>query len=70
MSNLIEKTSTVTTTAIFNQKNSERFLLKMEQDHTKKSAAIIMTAPSSADDLIIDQTTMLCRNGLPKRLCQ
>ena len=66
MSNLIEKTSTVTTTAIFNQKNSERFLLKMEWDHKKKSAAIIMTAPSSADDLIMDQTTMLCRNGAAK----
>ena len=66
MSNLVEKTSTVTTTAIFNKSGTERFLLKMEWDHTKKSAAIIMTAPSSADDLIMDQTTMLCRNGAAK----
>ena len=66
MSNLIEKTSTVTTTAIFNQKNSERFLLKMEWDHRKKSAVIIMTAPSSADHLNMDQTTMLCKNGAVK----
>lgn len=66
MSNLIEKTSTVTTTAIFNKSGSERFLLKMEWDHTKNSAVILMTAPSSADDLVMDQTTMLCRNGAVK----
>ncbi len=66
MSNLVEKTSTVTTTAIFNKSGTERFLLKMEWDHTKKSAVIIMTAPSSADHLTMDQTTMLCRNGAAK----
>lgn len=66
MSNFVEKTSTVTTTAIFNKNGTERFLLKMDWDHSKKSAVILMTAPSSADDLIMDQTTMLCRNGAVK----
>lgn len=66
MSNLAEKASTVKTTAIFNKSGSERFLLKMEWDHRKKSAVILMTAPSTADDLIMDQTTMLCRNGAVK----
>ncbi len=66
MSNLVEKISTVTTTSIFNSKGTERFLLKFEWDHTKKSAVIIMTAPSSADHLIMDQTTMLCKNGAVK----
>ena len=66
MSNFIEKTSTVTTTAIFNSKETERFLLKFEWDHRKKSALILMIAPSSADHLVMDQTTMLCRNGAVK----
>ncbi len=66
MNNLVEKISTVTTSAIFNSKETERFLLKFEWDHRKKSALILMTAPSSADHLVMDQTTMLCRNGAVK----
>lgn len=66
MSNLIEKTSTVTTTAIFNKNGTERFLLKSTWDHRKTSAVILMSAPSSADELIMDQTTMLCHNGAVK----
>ena len=38
----------------------------MEWEHRKKSAVIIMTAPSTADNLLMDQTTMLCRNGAVK----
>lgn len=66
MSNFVEKKATVTSTAIFNSKETERFLLKFEWDHRKKSALILMTAPSSADHLTMDQTTMLCRNGAVK----
>lgn len=66
MSNLVEKTSTVQTTAVFNKSRTERYLLKMTWDDLKKSAIILMTAPSSADDLLMDQTTMLCRNGAVK----
>lgn len=63
---LVERTSTVKTTAIFNKSGTDRYLLKMEWDSSKKSAVILMAAPSSADDLLIDQTTMLCRNGAVK----
>lgn len=63
---IIEITSTVKTTSIFNKNGSDRYLLKMEWDNSKKSAVIIMSAPSFADSLLIDQTTMLCRNGAVK----
>lgn len=63
---LTQRVSNVKTTAVFNKSGDERYLLKMEWDNTKKSAVIIMTFPSSADELILDQTTMLCRNGAIK----
>lgn len=62
----VKKESTVKTTAVFSKSGDERYLLKMEWDNSKKSAVIIMTFPSSADELILDQTTMLCRNGAVK----
>lgn len=64
--NVIEKASTVNTTAVFAKNGKERYLLKMEWDKSKKSLTIIMTFPSSADDLILDQTTMLVRNNAVK----
>lgn len=63
---LTQRVSNVKTTVVFNKSGDERYLLKMEWDNTKKSAVIIMTFPSSADELILDQTTMLCRNGAIK----
>ena len=66
MSNLVEKTSTVTTTAIFNKSGTERFLLKMEWDHRKKSVLMLMKFPALADEILIDQTSLLCRNGAVK----
>lgn len=63
---LIEKTSTVKTTAVFNKSGTDRYLLKFEWDNSKKSALILMTAPSSASELLFDQTSMLCRNGAVK----
>lgn len=63
---LTERISNIKTTAVFNKSGDERYLLKMEWDSEKKSTAIIMTFPSSADELILDQTTMLCRNGAVK----
>ena len=61
--NTIEKISEVKTTAIFSKDMKHRYCLRMEWDKKKKSCAIIMTYPSTADELIIDQTTMLTRNG-------
>lgn len=62
MANTIETNSTVKTTAVFSKNRKDRYLLKAEWDSNKKSLAIIMTYPSSADELTLDQTTMLVRN--------
>lgn len=64
--NIVEQTSEVKTTAIFSKNGKERYLLKMEWDTSKKSLAIVMTFPSTANELILDQTTMLVRNGAIK----
>ena len=61
MANTIETNSTVKTTAVFSKNRKDRYLLKIEWDNSKKSLTIIMTYPSSADELIFDQTTMLVR---------
>ena len=66
IANTIETNSTVKTTAVFSKNRKDRYLLKAEWDINKKSLAIIMTYPSSADELIFDQTTMLVRNGAVK----
>ncbi len=66
VANTVEHTSTVKTTAVFSKNHKERYLLKLEWDKCKKSLAIIMTFPSSADELIFDQTTMLVRNEAVK----
>ncbi len=66
IANTIEHTSTVFTTAVFSKNHKERYLLKMEWDKSKKSLAIIMSFPSSTDELIFDQTTMLVRNEAVK----
>lgn len=49
---LIERTSTVTTTAVFSKTGNERYLLKSQWDANGKSLVIIMTFPSSADETI------------------
>lgn len=66
IANIVEQKSTVNTTAVFSKNHKERYLLKMDWDKRKKSLAIIMTFPSSADELIFDQTTMLVRNEAVK----
>lgn len=66
VTNTIEQKSTVNTTALFSRNRKDRYLLKIEWDKSKKSLAIIMTFPSSADELIFDQTTMLVRNEAVK----
>lgn len=66
ISNTLEKRANTSSQAIFSKNGKERYLLKMEWDKNKKSLAIIMTFPSSADELIFDQTTLLVRNGAIK----
>ena len=66
LTNTVEAISTVKTTAVFSKNRKDRYLLKIEWDNNKKSLTIIMTFPSSADELTLDQTTMLVRNEAPK----
>ncbi|MBR3818194.1 MAG: DUF1643 domain-containing protein [Clostridia bacterium] len=66
MNNTIERTSEIKTTAIFSKDLKHRYCLKIEWNNKKKSCAILMTYPSTADEFILDQTTMLVRNGAIK----
>lgn len=61
--NLIERSAEIKSTAVFSKDNKRRYILKYEWDSKKPKACIIMLYPSSADELIIDQTSMLCRNN-------
>lgn len=64
--NLIEETSIFNTTALFSKDKKSRYLLKFSWDGEKKKLAIIMTVPSTAGTELLDQTTMLVRNGAVK----
>ena len=64
--NLIEETSIFNTTALFSKDKKSRYLLKFSWDSEKKKLAIIMTFPSTAGVELLDQTTMLVRNGAVK----
>lgn len=66
MNNTVERISEIKTTAVFSKDSKHRYCLKMEWDKKKKSCAILMTYPSTADEFILDQTTMLVRNGAIK----
>jgi len=61
--NTIEFTSDIKTTAIFSKDKKKRYILRIEWNESKPKACIIMTYPSTADEYIIDQTTMLVRNN-------
>lgn len=61
----VEK-SIIKTEAIFSEDKQHRYILKKEWDKTKKKAMVIMINPSSADELLIDHTTMYVVNNLSK----
>ena len=61
--NTIEFTSNIKTTAVFSKDRKKRYVLRMEWNDTKPKACIIMTYPSTADEYILDQTTLLVRNN-------
>ncbi len=63
MNNTLEFTSNITTTAVFSKDKRKRYILRMSWDENKPKACIIMTYPSTADEYLIDQTTMLVRNN-------
>ena len=61
--NLTERTSHITRSAIFSKDGKKRYKLESVWDEKKPKACIIMSQPSTADELITDQTTMLCFNN-------
>ena len=63
IANSVERSSIMKTTAVFSKDGKQRYAVRMEWDSKKKSCAIIMTYPSTADELTLDQTTMLVRNN-------
>lgn len=58
----IEK-STLTTTAHFSEDGEKRYLLEKTWDTSKPKLAIIMLAPSEANGVALDSTTLLCLNN-------
>lgn len=64
--NLLEETSIFNTTALFSKDKKNRYLLKFSWDSKKDKLAIIMSVPSTAGTELLDQTTMLVRNGAVK----
>ena len=64
--NLTEEQSIFTTRTIFSKDRKSRYALSISWDSSKEKLAIIMTFPSTADSYLLDQTTMLVRNGAVK----
>lgn len=60
---IIEK-STLKTEVKFSEDKEYRYLLSKEWNNKKKRALLIMTNPSSANDVKIDFTTLYCINNL------
>lgn len=61
--NLIERITNIQSTSVFSKDNKRRYILKYVWDVNKPSAVIIMSQPSTANELLTDQTTMLVRNN-------
>lgn len=55
--------TTLTTTALFSEDETKRYLLRKEWDSSKPSLAIIMLAPSEASGIVLDNTTLLVLNN-------
>lgn len=60
------ETTTMTTTVIYNDDKTHRYLLHKEWDNTKPSAEIIMLYPSYADTVTVDHTTMFVLQNLER----
>ena len=56
-------TTTLTTETIFSEDGKKRYLLHKEWDTNKKQIAIIMLAPSEADGIALDKTTLQVVNN-------
>ena len=60
---VVERESNMKTVAQFSKDGKHRYSLSMVWDESKPKAAIVMTYPSTADELTLDQTTMLVKNN-------
>ena len=58
------ETTTMTTTVVYNDDKTHRYLLRKEWDSEKPSAEIIMLYPSFADTITVDHTTMFVLQNL------
>ncbi len=58
------ETTIMKSKALFSDDGEHRLLLWKEWDKDKPAAMIIMIHPNTADDLIVDHTTMLVMNNL------
>ena len=56
-------TTALSTVAVFSDDGHKRYLLSKSWDTNKPKMAIIMLCPSSATDIEIDSTSMLCLNN-------
>lgn len=56
----------MTTTVIYNDDETHRYLLRKEWDSTKPTAEIIMLYPSYADTITVDHTTMFVLHNLER----
>ncbi|MCM1165938.1 MAG: DUF1643 domain-containing protein [Lachnospiraceae bacterium] len=53
------ETSTMTTTAVYSDDKTHRYLLRKEWDNTLPEAMVLMLSPSISDTVAVDRTTML-----------
>ncbi len=63
---LISEKIIIKTEVTFSEDKKHRYLLRKEWNKTKKKAMVIMINPSSADEVLIDHTTMYVVNNLSK----
>ena len=63
MSNLVEKTSSVKTRALFSKDKKKRYLLEVSWDDKKPKVCVIMSYASFSDELVSDTTTQLVKNN-------
>jgi len=55
--------TTLTTTALYSEDNTKKYLIRKVWDEKKPSLTIILLAPSTGSDVALDSTTMLTLNN-------
>lgn len=62
----ITEKSVIKTEIYYSEDRKHRYLLKKQWDSKKPSAMIIMINPSTAEEIVIDHTTMFVVNNVSK----